>query len=56
MGIQEVMGPLARKKSTFPSEKVLTNMKLAAVVLLAAGTILFVVIPADLELGRIDTT
>lgn len=56
MGIQEIMGPLAWKKSTFPLEKVSTNMKLVTAVLLAAGTILSVVKLADLEVGRIDTT
>lgn len=54
MGIQEVMGPLAWKKSTFPLEKVSTNMKLVAVGLLAAGIILSVVKLADLDMARID--
>lgn len=48
------MGPLAQKKSTFPFEKVSTNMKLVAVILLAAVTILSVVKLADLEVGRTD--
>lgn len=55
MDIQEVMGPLAWKKFTFPVEKVSTNMKLVAVVLLIAVTILSVVKLADLEVGRTDT-
>lgn len=55
MDIQEVMGPLAWKKFTFPLEKVSTNMKLVAVVLLVAGTILPVVKLTGLEAGRIDT-
>lgn len=55
MGIQKVMGPLAWKKFTSTMEKVSTNMKLAAVVCLAASISLVVVKLADLEASRIDT-
>lgn len=43
------MGPLAAKKSTFPMEKVSTNMKLVTVILLAAVTILSVVKLANIR-------